>query len=111
MINIHAISDVLACRTMYIPSPNAIMSPDLTDVVGLEGERRDGGGRVNVNGGGRKERGDEAYTYTLGIYRSQADSVLRALAAVPAGPMVSDKGNWLLPTHSLFNFSCRTPRG
>lgn len=89
----------------YIPSPNAIMSPDLSDVcrtgrrsAGMEDE-----GLILMQG--REERGDEAYTYTLGIYRSQADPVLRALAAVPAGPMVSDKGNWLLPMHSLFSSS------
>lgn len=75
------------------------MLSDWRECAGMEDEG------LTLMGGG-KERGDEAYTYTLGIYRSQADSVLRALAAIPAGPMVSDKGNWLLPTHSLFSFSC-----
>lgn len=49
--------------------------------------------------GGEDRRGRvEAYTYTFGIYRSRADTELEVLAAVPAGPRVSDRGNWLLPT-------------
>lgn len=53
---------------------------------------------VKRDGGQREEGGVETYTYTLGIYRSRADSELGVLAAVPAGPRVSDRGNWLLPT-------------
>lgn len=81
-------------------SANAIMSPDLSGRCrdsrkSAESCRMKG---LNVTGGQREEGGVETYTYTLGIYRSRADSERGVLAAVPAGPRVSDRGNWLLPT-------------
>lgn len=76
------------------------MSPDLSgrcrdSSKSAESWRMKG---LNVTGGKTEEGGVEAYTYTLGIYRSCADSEMGVLAAVLAGPSVSDRVNWLLPT-------------